>query len=104
MVGKSGRTTATASSLRPLLALAIFRNIELSLGESPSPSVEESYRLGLRFLRQLQIDDSLARRGPRAQRGLGNIKRSPWSNEATLADAALALLISTERPLKSEEK
>ena len=104
VVGKSGRTTATASSLRPLLALAIFRNIELSLGESPSPSVEESYRLGLRFLRQLQIDDSLARRGPRAQRGLGNIKRSPWSNEATLADAALALLISTERPLKSEEK
>ena len=68
VVGKSGRTTATASSLRPLLALAIFRNIELSLGETPSPSIEESYRLGLRFLRQLQIDESLARRGPRAQR------------------------------------
>ena len=104
VVGKSGRTTATASSLRPLLALAIFRNIELSLGQTPSPSIEESYRLGLRFLRQLQIDESLARRGPRAQRGLGNIKRSPWSNEATLADAALALLISTERPLESKEK
>ena len=104
VVGKSGRTTATASSLRPLLALAIFRNIELNLGHSPSPSIEKSYRLGLRFLRQLQIDDSLARRGPRAQRGLGNIKRSPWSNEATLADAALALLICTERPPESEKK
>ena len=103
VVGKSGRTTATASSLRPLLALAIFRNIELSLGESPSPSIEESYRLGLRFLRQLQIDESLARKGPRARRGLGNIKRSLWSNEATLADAALALLICTERPSGSEE-
>lgn len=103
VVGQSGRTTATASSLRPLLALAIFRNIELSLGESSSPSIEESYQLGLRFLRQLQIDESLARRGPRAQRGLGNIKRSLWSNEASLADAALALLICTERPFPPTE-
>ena len=98
MLGQSGRTTATASSLRPLLALASFRHIELSLGEQPDTSLEESYQLGLRFLRQLQIDETLAQRGPRPQRGLGNIKRAPWSNEATLADTAIALLICTERP------
>lgn len=104
VIGKSDRVTATASSLRPLLALSVFRNIEQSQGERPSDSIEESYRLGLRFLRQLQIDEILARRGPRPERGLGNIKRALWSNEASLADAAIALLISTERPSESSEK
>ncbi|MBB47894.1 MAG: hypothetical protein CMJ33_05025 [Phycisphaerae bacterium] len=98
VVGSNGRTTATASSLRPLLALAVYRNIELRLGERPDSEVEESYRLGLRFLRQLQIDEAHSNRGPRPERGRGNIRRTPWSNDASLADAAIALLICTERP------
>ena len=98
VVGANARTTATASSLRPLLALAVYRNIELGLGETPNPEIEESYRLGLRFLRQLQIDEAHSNRGPRPERGRGNIRRTLWSNEASLADTAIALLICTERP------
>ena len=104
VVGNTDRITATASSLRPFLALAVFRNSEMSQGGRPSESLEESYRLGLRFVRQLQIDEELALRGPRPQRALGNIKRAPWSNEASLADAAIAVLISTERPSEPVEK
>ena len=98
VLGANGRTTATASSLRPLLAMAVYRHLERRLGEAPGAEVEESYRLGLRFLRQLQIDEAHSNRGPRPERGRGNIRRALWSNEATLADAAIALLICTERP------
>ena len=91
------RTTATASSLRPALALAIaIRSPAAEL----DPTLEQAWRLAnqrsLRFIRQLQVNQEQAPRTAVPKRGLGGIKQAAWSNVTTLGDTAMGLLLATE--------
>ena len=91
------RTTATASSLRPTLALAVAIRAP---SEPLPPEVEQAWRAasqrGVRFIRQLQITPEQAPRTAVPKRALGGIKQAPWSNVTTLGDSALGLLLATE--------
>ena len=78
------RTTATASSLRPALALAIV----LRSPPDPLPAEVEQYwgeanQRSLRFTDQLQVNPEQAARAAVPARALGGIKRAPWSNVST---------------------
>ncbi|MAJ45862.1 MAG: hypothetical protein CBC35_00920 [Planctomycetes bacterium TMED75] len=97
------RTTATASSLRPALALAIV----LRSPPDPLPAEVEQYwgeanQRSLRFTDQLQVNPEQAARAAVPARALGGIKRAPWSNVSTLGDTALGLLLATEVILLTE--
>ena len=93
----ASRTTATASSLRPALALSVAIRTP---SEPLTPEVEQAWRTanrrGVRFIRQLQITPEQAPRTAVPKRALGAIKRAPWSNVTTLGDSALGLLLATE--------
>ena len=97
------RTTATSSSLRPALTLAIA--LRSPPGPLP-PDVEEHWReanqRSMRFADQLQINSEQTVRAAVPARALGGIKRAPWSNVSTLGDTALGLLLATEVILLAE--
>jgi hypothetical protein len=103
MTSGMARTTATSSSLRPALALAIALR---SPGEPLAPEVEQHWQnanhRALRFIDQLQVNPEQAVRAAVPARALGSIKRAPWSNVSTLGDTALGLLLATEVLLISE--
>ena len=91
------RTTATASSLRPALALAIaLRSPTAPLNPALEGAWRQANQRSLRFIRQLQVNQEQAPRTAVPKRALGGIKQAAWSNVATLGDTALGLLLATE--------
>lgn len=92
------RVTATASSLRPALALAIALQDQRATGidEASRERWKRALALALRFARQLQVHGGMLARAVSPERAVGGIKRAPWSNRLALADTALALLLASE--------
>lgn len=97
------RTTATASSLRPALTLAIaLRSPSGPLSAEDTRYWEQANRRSMRFTDQLQVNPEQSPRAAVPARALGGIKRAPWSNVTTLGDTALGLLLATEVILMTE--
>lgn len=98
VLANAPRVTATSSSLRPALALAIALNLETSdaLPEDQRAAWKTGRTLGLRFARQLQVHAGALARCPSPERAQGGLKSAPWSNKCRLADTALALLLASE--------
>ena len=94
----SRRVTATASSLRPALAIAIALGEEHASELDPTRRVrwEHARALALRFTRQLQVHSGMLYRAAAPERAIGGVKNAPWSNTVSLADTALALLLAAE--------
>ena len=97
VISGASRTTATARSLRPALALAVV----LRSPSGPVPPElearwERARQRSARFIAQLQVDETQTPRAAVPKRALGGIKSAPWSNVTALGDTALGLLLATE--------
>jgi hypothetical protein len=98
VLANSSRVTATASSLRPAMAIAIALGEEHASKLDPTRRArwEHARALALRFVRQLQIHSGILYRAAAPERALGGVKNAPWSNKVGLANTALALLLASE--------
>lgn len=101
----NGASGATAQSSRPTLTMALALDPKL-FSASPSTAKQnlDSLKLGLRFLKQLQVDQSgcYAFRDP--AKSIGGIRAAPWdSNQPLGANATTLLAILESRGLLANE-
>jgi len=101
----SGVSGATAQSSRPTLTMALALDPKL-FSASPSTAQQnlESLKLALRFLKQLQVDQSgcYAFRDP--AKSIGGIRAAPWdSNQPLGANATTLLAVLESRGLLANE-
>ncbi len=101
----SGVSGATAQSSRPTLTMALGLDPKL-FSASPSTAKQnlDSLKLGLRFLKQLQVDQSgcYAFRDP--AKSIGGIRAAPWdSNQPLGANATTLLAVLESRGLLANE-
>ena len=101
----SGVSGATAQSSRPTLTMALALDPKL-FSASPSTAKQnlDSLKLGLRFLKQLQVDQSgcYAFRDP--AKSIGGIRAAPWDSNQTLgANATTLLAVLESRGLLANE-
>ncbi len=101
----SGVSGATAQSSRPTLTMALALDVKL-FSASPSTAQQnlESLKLALRFLKQLQVDQSgcYAFRDP--AKSIGGIRTAPWDSNQTLgANATTLLAVLESRGLLANE-
>ena len=101
----NGASGATAQSSRPTLTMALALDPKL-FPASPSTAKQnlDSLKLGLRFLKQLQVDQSgcYAFRDP--AKSIGGIRAAPWdSNQPLGANATTLLAVLESRGLLANE-
>lgn len=101
----NGASGATAQSSRPTLTMALALDPKL-FSASPSTAKQnlDSLKLGLRFLKQLQVDQSgcYAFRDP--AKSIGGIRAAPWdSNQPLGANATTLLAVLESRGLLANE-
>ena len=101
----NGASGATAQSSRPTLTMALALDPKL-FSASPSTAKQnlDSLKLGLRFLKQLQVDQSgcYAFRDP--AKSIGGIRAAPWdSNQPLGANATTLLAVLESRGLLADE-
>ena len=101
----NGASGATAQSSRPTLTMALALDPKL-FPASPSTAKQnlDSLKLGLRFLKQLQVDQSgcYAFRDP--AKSMGGIRAAPWdSNQPLGANATTLLAVLESRGLLANE-
>lgn len=101
----NGASGATAQSSRPTLTMALALDPKL-FSASPSTAKEnlDSLKLALRFLKQLQVDQSgcYAFRDP--AKSIGGIRAAPWdSNQPLGANATTLLAVLESRGLLANE-
>ena len=100
----NGASGATAQSSRPTLTMALALDPKL-FSASPSTAKEnlDSLQLALRFLKQLQVDQSgcYAFRDP--AKAIGGIRAAPWdSNQPLGANATTLLAVLESRGLLAD--
>jgi hypothetical protein len=101
----NGTSGATAQSSRPTLTMALALDPKL-FSASPSTAKQnlDSLKLALRFLKQLQVDQSgcYAFRDP--AKSIGGIRAAPWdSNQPLGANATTLLAVLESRGLLANE-